>query len=200
MKEWSGFVHERKVLRVTQSIGMQRSSYWLQFSYKYNVPLFIIFGILHWCVSQNIFFARVIFLNNENNVDSYESIFKCDYFNIVIISVIILGSIIVLMKIFFESRKYKTGMSFVENCNVVISAVCHFLKNDSNANLFSILWEVVETKKNSIKHCCFSNLGDSSFVENEMYAEMKKIVNSDFRQDSFEQPVKKIINRRKKSV
>lgn len=63
MEEWTGFAHEQKPLRVTFPIGSQRSSYWLQIPYKYGILLLVMFGTLHWLVSQSIFLARVSVLN-----------------------------------------------------------------------------------------------------------------------------------------
>ena len=39
MEEWSGFAHERKALRVSWPVGVQRSTFWLQLPYKYAFPL-----------------------------------------------------------------------------------------------------------------------------------------------------------------
>ena len=155
-------------------------------------------GILHWCVSQSIFFARVILFDNENKVNPNESISTCGYSNIVIISVIILESFIVLLKILIGSRKYKTNMSLVESCSAVISAACHFLKNDTNASLLSLMWGAVGTEESSVKHCCFSSLDVSPPVEGEVYAEVEVIVNLDPPQDSTEPLVHRVNGRQKK--
>lgn len=58
-EEWSGYVHERKPLRVSNPSGSQRSTYRLQLPYRYGIPLLVLSGLLHWPVSQSLLIARV---------------------------------------------------------------------------------------------------------------------------------------------
>lgn len=195
MKEWSSFAHERKTLRVSWPTGKQRSTYWLQLPYRYGVPLLVMSGTMHWFVSQSIFLARVNFLNRAGEVDSLQSVSTCGYSSIAIISVIILGSIIVLLGLLIGLRKYKAGMPLVGSCSAVISAACHPLKMDPNASLLSLMWGAVETEEGSVKHCCFSSLDISPPVEGEVYAGVEEMVNSDLRQDSTK-PLARRVTRR----
>lgn len=197
MQKWSDFIHERKVLRVSSLVDMQRSSFWLQFLYKYDVSLIVMFEAMHWLISQSIFLAHVIQLDDEDKVNSSNQISTCDYFNIAIINVIIVGSIIIILKMLTESRKYKKNMFLVKSCNAVISAACHSLKNNSDASLLSILWEIVEIR-NSIKHCCFSNLNVSPPVKNKTYAELREMMILYPRSNSLKQPEQRHTERRDK--
>lgn len=97
------------------------------------------FTTLHWLVSQSIFLARVMVFDYKNEEDTYESIFICGYFSIVIITVIILGSIVVLFGILIGTRKYKAGMPLVGSCSAAISAACHRLSNDPDAALLPVM-------------------------------------------------------------
>lgn len=168
MKEWSGFAHERKTLRVTWPIGRQRSTTWLQLPYRYGVPLLIASSALHWLVSQSIFFVHVIILDAAGE-QTRDSISTCGYSNIAVISVILLGSIIILLGILIGSRSYKVGMPLVGSCSAAISAACHALKNDPNASLRPVMWGAVKTN-GSVGHCCFSSLDVSPPVEGRVYA------------------------------
>jgi hypothetical protein len=178
MKEWNGFAHERKPLRVTLPIGMQRSSYWLQLPYTYGVPLLVMSGALHWLVSQSIFLARVIVRDEMGIEDVNESISTAGYSCIAIISAIILGSIIVLFGILTGLRSYKEGMPLVGSSSAAISAACHRLRNDPDASTLSVLWGAVE-KTGAVGHCCFSSLDVSPPVEGEVYAGEEEIMKSD---------------------
>lgn len=191
-EEWSGFAHERKTLRVSWPVDVQRSTFWLQLPYKYGIPLLIISGILHWLVSQSIFFVHVIQFDRENQIDLGNLISTCGYSNIAIISVIILGSIILLLEILAGSRKYKAGMPFVGSCSAAISAACHAPKDDPTASLLPLMWGAVKTEENSIKHCCFSSLDVSPPVEGEVYAGVEEMMNSDHTQDNVKQLVKRV--------
>lgn len=200
MEEWIGFAYERKALRVTWPIGMQRSSYWLQLPYKYAVPLLIISGALHWLVSQSIFLAHLVQRHDISSpVDPFfDTISTCGYSLIAIIFVIIVGSIILLLGILAGSRKYKAGTPLVGSCSAAISAACHPLKNDLNASILPLMWGAVETEEGSVKHCCFSSLDVSPPVEGEVYAGVEEIVklNLDPPQDNNQQLVQRVTRRR----
>ncbi len=51
---------ERKPLRVSAPVGIQRSSYFLSLPHRFGVPLIICSGLLHCFISQSILFVRVV--------------------------------------------------------------------------------------------------------------------------------------------
>lgn len=57
--EWCGFAKNRKTLRVSAPVGIQRSSYTLSMPLRYGIPMTIISLLLHWLISQSIFIVRV---------------------------------------------------------------------------------------------------------------------------------------------
>lgn len=57
-EEWSGFAADRKTLRVSAPIGIQRSKYSLSMPVKYGIPMMIVFTIEHWLLSQATFIVR----------------------------------------------------------------------------------------------------------------------------------------------
>lgn len=57
--EWSEYAKERKTLRVSNPIGIQRSSYFLSMPFRYGIPMMVFISFLHWLVSQCIFIIRV---------------------------------------------------------------------------------------------------------------------------------------------
>lgn len=164
--EWSDFAHERKSLRVTSPVGLQRSSYWLQVPYIYGIPLLLLSAALHWLVSQSLFFARISYDNELEGTKKTTS--TGGYSCIAIISVIILGSITVILGILMGSRKYKEGMPLIGSCSAAISAACHPPEEDVDASLLP-LWGAVDSDQ-KIGHCCFTSFDTWPPIEDEVYA------------------------------
>jgi hypothetical protein len=54
-EEWGGYASERKTLRVSHPLGIQRSSYFISMPMKYGIPLLGANATLHWLVSQSVF-------------------------------------------------------------------------------------------------------------------------------------------------
>lgn len=190
MEEWNGFAHERKTLRVTSPIGIQRSSYWLQLPYTYGIPLLVMSGILHWLVSQSIFLARVAVIDSRGNEVVSDSISTCGYSCIAIISVVILGSIMVISGVLTGSRRYREGMPLIGSCSAVISAACHALVNDPDAALMPVLWGAVESK-GTAGHCCFTSFDVSPPVKGEVYAGEEKMLDISSLRDDNEKIVQR---------
>ena len=53
--EWAGYAKDRKTLRVSHPVGIQRSSYFISMPMKYGIPLLAANATLHWLVSQSMF-------------------------------------------------------------------------------------------------------------------------------------------------
>ncbi|KAF2964337.1 hypothetical protein GQX73_g9225 [Xylaria multiplex] len=49
----------RKPLRVSEPVGIQRSSYFISLPLRYGVPLNLFSAVFHWLISQSFFLARV---------------------------------------------------------------------------------------------------------------------------------------------
>jgi hypothetical protein len=59
-EEWSGFAKERKTLRVSAPVGIQRSTYFISLPLKYGIPMMVLFSLEHWLLSQSTFLSGVI--------------------------------------------------------------------------------------------------------------------------------------------
>lgn len=57
--EWFGFAQDRKTLRVSFPVGIQRSSYTLSMPLSYGIPMTIISSVIHWLISQSTFVVRI---------------------------------------------------------------------------------------------------------------------------------------------
>lgn len=170
-QEWNDFAYERKPLRVTHSIGAQRSTYRLQLPYKYGVPLTALSGTLHWLISQSLFLARVAIFDSRGEEDTQGSISTIGYSCIAIIAVIILGAIVVALRILNGFRKYRPGMPLVGSCSAAISAACHRPTEDIDAASLPVLWGAVRGQEEGVVgHCCFTSFEVSLPVDGELYA------------------------------
>jgi len=167
--EWNGYAHKRKPLRVTSPVGEQRCTYRLQLPYRYGIPLLILSGTLHWLVSQSLFLARVTAFTSDGAEDIVGSISTLGYSSIAIMTVIIYGTIVVLIGIGMAFRRYKPGMPLVGSCSAAISAACHRPNDDVDASRKGVMWGVVSVG-NGIGHCCITSFEVETPVVGELYA------------------------------
>jgi len=134
-EEWSGYVHERRLLRVSNPSGSQRSTYRLQLPYKYGIPLLVLSGLMHWPVSQSPFIARVNLYTRAGTgiEDPTNSISTIGYSCIAIFTVVVLGTVVIIVGLINGFRRYKPGMPLVGSCSAAITAVCHSPSGDEDA-------------------------------------------------------------------
>ena len=59
-KEWNTYGKERKTLRVSHPVGIQRSTYFISLPWRYGGPLMAANSVLHWLVSQSIFLVSIV--------------------------------------------------------------------------------------------------------------------------------------------
>lgn len=171
--EWNGYAHKRKPLRVTNPTEVQRSTYRLQLSYKYGVPLLIVSATLHWLASQSLFLARVSVLLEDGTQDSASLISTVGYSCIAILTAIILGIIVVLLRILVRFRRYKPEIPLVGSCSAAISAACHPPKEDIDAADKSLVWGVLSAM-DCVGHCCLTSFDVPPPVEGELYGSLDR--------------------------
>ena len=163
-KEWSGYAHERKTLRVSSPIGKQRSTYFLELPYRYAIPLLIFSGFLHWFVSQSIFLANIDIYGINGDYDELSpdySYSTCGYSPIAMVFVIIFGSLLILFGLVLGFRTYKPGIPLVGSCSKKISAACHIPENELELHPEQgpLQWGIIPGvfDKNGNPHCSFSS-------------------------------------------
>lgn len=89
-----------------------------------------------------------------------------------IISIIILGSIIVLMGIANDFRELSHKISFADSCNVAISAAYHLSKADVNASLKRVVWGVMADS--SVGHYSFTSFEVKAPIVGKRYAGLQR--------------------------
>lgn len=155
--EWNDFISERKSLRVSAPLGMQRSSYFLSLPYSFSLPLMACSDILHWLISQSVFVIQTIGYNSPDfhpNDSLGGSI--VGYSSIGILFSMLLGGIMVLALVLLgafkkytvkrptdgsESPSYPTPL--VSTCSAAIGAACHSHPDDTDVGLLPVRWGYV---------------------------------------------------------
>lgn len=178
--ELNGYAHRRKTLRVTSPTGKQRSTYRLHIPYSYGVPLLVMFGILHWLVSQSLFLARVAVYNSEGSVDVPGSTSTCGYSLIAVFFVLIVIIVIIWFLAVTAFRISKPGMPLMGSCSAAISAACHPPDDDKDASKLPVKWGVVESKTvdrtgNEVGHCTFTSFKVRAPMKGKLYAGQRKL-------------------------
>lgn len=139
-KEWNQFAHKRKTLRVAYPVEKQRSTYWLQLPYTYSIPLLIMSSLLHWLVSQTLFFVQI------EEVESKRVITSCGYSPIAIITVIPIGVILFLVVVLTGFRRYEKGIPLAGSSSAALSVACHPPEEDVDARLLPVMWGDVKMR------------------------------------------------------
>ena len=128
-REWASFASHRKGLRVSRPKGEQRSTFYLELPLRYGLPLVAASSLLHWLVSQSLFFVRILIFPSEagdnNPQEPSTSITSCGYSPIAIFFVILTGCTMLIGMLILGLKKYPVGMPLAGSCSAVISAACH---------------------------------------------------------------------------
>ncbi|KAI0966578.1 hypothetical protein F4678DRAFT_475868 [Xylaria arbuscula] len=147
----------RKPLRVSEPVGIQRSSYFISLPLRYGVPLNLFSAVFHWLISQSFFLARITALLPSGVEDYGNSFSTLGYSPYAIIITGIVGFINLLIIILLSCRKYDGTMSIVSTNSRAISAACHSLSEDrEHGHLLPLQWGVVEIGEEGIGHCAFT--------------------------------------------
>jgi hypothetical protein len=131
--EYSSYGVKRKALRVTWPIkgSQQRSTYWLSIPYRYGAPILVIYMILHWLVSQSIFYLVLIPYDPHDQPDPSNKISSLGYSSTPIFLSILVGAIMTLILFTLALRKCKSVIPLAASSSAAISAACHPPKDEN---------------------------------------------------------------------
>ena len=76
-REFSRMKSIRRPLRVSEPLGIQRSSYFISLPLRYGIPLYTTSGMMHWLISQSLFLARITAFFPNGEVDNDSSFSTC---------------------------------------------------------------------------------------------------------------------------
>lgn len=171
---------KRKPLRVSEPIGIQRSSYFISLPLRYGVPLYITSGVMHFLLSQSLFLARITALYTDGTVDRYATFSTCAYSPIAMITgefhscmytvwncsltdgrlAMAVGAGLLAAVGLLGLRKYDGTMRMVATNSRAISAACHVLEEDrENGYLMPMQWGVVK-RSGGVGKCAFTTAPD----------------------------------------
>ncbi|KAI3331160.1 hypothetical protein F4824DRAFT_476281 [Ustulina deusta] len=147
----------RKPLRVSEPVGIQRSSYFISLPLRYGIPLNLFSAVFHWLISQSFFLARITALMPDGVEDYGNSFSTLGYSPYAIIITGIVGFVNMLTILLIGCRKYDGTMSMVSTNSMAISAACHSLSEDREfGHQLPLQWGVVEIGEEGIGHCAFT--------------------------------------------
>jgi hypothetical protein len=172
--EYSNYSVFRKPLRVTSPRGNQRSTHWLHLPYVYSVPLLAVSAVLHWSISQSIYFV---------GIDVYrgtvldESHFGLGYSIQPIVLDMVLGSLMLFVLVGMGFRKLQGKIPLANSNSFAIAAACHRPEEDKDAALKGVMWGEVQAGSDSeVGHCCFTSMEVTAPVEGKLYAGFRRRV------------------------
>lgn len=122
--EYDDYALQRKPLRVSWPKGSQRSTYYLSLPYRYSIPLLGASAVLHWLVSQSLYFVEIIPYDIHGDLYATKTI-TCGYSPQAIILAMILGGVLIGGSIVLGMRRFKSSMPLALYCSAAISAACH---------------------------------------------------------------------------
>lgn len=170
--EYSTYGASRQPLRVTWPVkgSKQRSTYWLSIPYQYSVPILVVYTVLHWLVSQSIFYVTLIPYRPGGQVDwgsarllsptakpsgfasadpnsAYggvggQTVNSLAYSPLPLFVALLVGALMVLILVGLSFQKFKSDMPLAGACSAAISAACH-PPNDENSDdavLGELMW------------------------------------------------------------
>ena len=153
----------RKSLRVSAPTGDQRSTWFLSLPFRYGVPLIICSGLLHWFISQALFFVPVHLYNDDGTVDPSNRFSRTGFSPNGIILAFTLASTLVaaLAVIGFVNRSPggERAVPLMSTCSAAITAACHAPEDDRDAHLLPVRWGVVSSEE-GLRHCSFTTARD----------------------------------------
>ena len=166
--EYSNYSIRRKPLRVTSPRGNQRSTHWLHLPYVYSFPLLVASAVLHWSISQSVFFVGV---DIYKGAEFQQSNYRLGYSVQPIILDIVLGIIMLLVLVGMGFRTLQGKIPLANSNSLAISAACHRPEDDKNAAIKPVMWgEVYTGSYGEVGHCTFTSMEVTAPVEGKMYA------------------------------
>ncbi|KAF9886878.1 hypothetical protein FE257_011001 [Aspergillus nanangensis] len=161
-------VSPKKGLRVSGPLqGAQRSTYWLSLPYRYSGPLLLSYAVLHWLVSQSIFYVRVMMFDADQNRVSNFDVNACAWSPLALILSIAMGSLMVVVLLILALRRFRSCIPLAGSCSAALSAACQRPENDGDAASQKVVWgEIVPLEsakdphpmgKVDFPHCSFTS-------------------------------------------
>jgi hypothetical protein len=155
--EWNNYVTHRKGLRVTAPTGKQRSTHFLQLPYRWDVPLTVTVGLLHWLLSQSLFLVRREMRRRDGSLYP-GSTYACGYSVSSILVFSLAFFTLTVLVLWLLLKRVELYIPPARQCSLVISAACHPPEDDIDAQLEEVQWGVTEEgTDHEAGHCTFTS-------------------------------------------
>ncbi|KAF7589729.1 hypothetical protein BBP40_003927 [Aspergillus hancockii] len=145
--EYDDYATQRKPLRVSWPRGQQRSTYYLSLPYRYSGPLLVFSVLMHWLLSQSIFFVNIQAYDVHDQPDPNNSTRGCGYSPIAMFICILVSGVALLCLFGLGYRKLNSRMPLATHCSAAISAACHPPPDDRGAALRPVMWGEIPADK-----------------------------------------------------
>ncbi|KAF2191668.1 hypothetical protein K469DRAFT_746163 [Zopfia rhizophila CBS 207.26] len=147
----SGKVPDRKPLRVSSHIGLQRTSYMLSLPRTYAAPMMLAFAAIHTLVSRSVFLVRTAAFDPGSAEEAprlmHRDASRVGYSSMGILLTILAGAIVLLFLIVNSFRSYHgvpKYLPLMANKTAFISAACQRPEGDKDARLFPVTLMAVD--------------------------------------------------------
>ncbi|KAE8136603.1 hypothetical protein BDV38DRAFT_283815 [Aspergillus pseudotamarii] len=138
--DYDDYATQRKHLRVSWPKGQQRSTYYLSLPYRYSAQLILFSVLMHWLLSQSIFFVNIQSYGVHDKLSTFRSSRGCGYSPISIFIGLLVSSVAILALLGLSCRRLKSCMPLATYCSAAISAACHPPPDYHDATLKPVMW------------------------------------------------------------
>lgn len=181
--EYSSYGVDRKPLQVTWPVkgSQQHSIYWLSVPYQYDIPIMVLYMILHWLVSESIYYVRM----TPYSVDD-QPLYNTETSSLALAPLplffaVVVGFLMISFLVALSFRRFKSTMRLAGPCSAAISAACHPSKDDTDTAALGQLvwgetnpppdWDIDQSGDNDHEgHCSFTSLDAVQPSSTKLYA------------------------------
>ncbi|GMG08199.1 unnamed protein product [Aspergillus oryzae] len=183
--EYSSYGTDRKPLRVTWPVkgSQQRSTYWLSVPYKYGIPVMILFMVIHWFVSQALYYVLLIPYSPDDQPLYGEKFSSLGASVLPMFIAGLVGLVLFILLLCLAFRRLKSTILLAGSCSAAISAACHPPEDVCNATAAhgELLWGETSLPRDCVDdqsdgcdlprgHCSFTPLDARQPSLNKLYA------------------------------
>lgn len=157
--DYNSFAVSRAPLRVSFPQGEQRSTFYLTIPYGYAIPLLGSFTLIHWFISEGLFYVQVMPYDLDANPVPSKLLITCGVSTIPLIIGLLFAVAIFLIIACICYRSFQDcKMPLALGMSVVVSAACHPPCDDLNPAYKPVRWGVVATRPDEpFLHCTFTS-------------------------------------------
>ncbi|CAG7928561.1 unnamed protein product [Penicillium olsonii] len=170
--DYNMFAVCRRRLRVSFPRGEQHSTLYLTIPYEYAIPLLVGFTLIHWIVSEGLFYVQVLPYDMNANPVPSQIMVTCGVSTVPLVLGILLAVFIFLCVAVISFRKFQDSkMPLALGMSVVVSAACHPPSDDLDAAYKPVQWGVIEADPDApFLHCTFTSQNVMEPEEGVQYA------------------------------